>query len=456
LLPAGMFARERQTKEIACLQRFPIPLQTVVAAKFSAALVLTTLVAAAFVLIGLGFDLLYGYEPFSALNAFCSQFEPREIANLRAFTLSPFELLIWGVFWATRIRREAFVVAASLLSTFAVWALVGWVVAFGKEAPGSLAVANTWVLTRDTSVGSLVTVGGVASVGSPVYAALRFGALLLPIVGIVRAFRRDGAQTTLGNGLDGLYFRFKTLLTKRRRPDATATPAASVPVDSNTSATLGERSTSVSSRLVDLTPRRLRPLTALCVETVESASLFGRFRGAVLIDLAIVDGLYFLLSSPVNRNKDFAPALSLLALLFITLFASGAFAGLRRDRLILATRFPVSPRLYYASQLLTYVGLYVAALLPIFCLRRPSPELNFVGAYFSAHFWFVAFCASAIVRSRIGAALACVLYYAATFSILILGKTPREANQALFFLLPLIAGVASYFVVVRRFKRGRN
>lgn len=445
LLPAGMFARERKTQEIACSQRFPVSLQTVFLAKLSAEFVLIALVAAGFVLTGFCFDSSYGMTPFSALTEFTRRFDPHELSHCKAFALSPFELLIWSAFWATLIRREAFVVTTSLLSTFAVWAVVGWVATSVGDTPTSLTSTATWRPPRDLNV---VTVGGVASVESAFYAALRFGALLLPLVGLVRVFRRDGAQTTLGAGLDGLASRFATLLLKRRRPDATSAPA-SVPVDPNTPTPSCERSTSVSSRLVALTPRRLRPLTALCVETVESASLFGRFRGAILIDLALVNAFYLLITG------DNGFALAALFLLFIVLLASGAFAGLRRDRSILTTRLPVSPRLYYASQLLTYAGLFVAAFLPTRCVLS-FLHITPLPASICAYIWFVPFFASALVRSRLGAALACVLCYVAAFCLVILDITSRQANQAIFLLFPLICGVASYFAVVRQFKDGRN
>ena len=428
LLPAGMFARERKTKEIACLERFPVSLQTVFLAKFSATLVLTALVAVGFVLIGFVFDLIYAKEAFTALTGFCAHASPNAVAFFKAFALCPLELLIWGAFWATAIRREAFVVAASLLSTFAVCALVGCAVgcgvAFGGDAPASLGFPKVWVLPRDLRPDGLFLVGGAASVASPVYATLRFGALLLPIAGIGRVFRRDGAQTTLSNGLTGIGARFKNAFDN------------------------------VSSRLVDLTPRRLRPLTALCVETVESASLFGRFRGAVLIDLALVNA-FCLLASTAKDDKGFALAALFYSLLFIVLFASGAFAGLRRDRSILTTRLPISPRLYYASQLLTYAGFFVAAFLPTRCVLS-FLHITPLPAYICAYIWFVPFCASALVRTRLGAALACVLYYVAAFCLEILELTSRQTNQAIFLLFPLICGVASYFAVVRQFKDGRN
>ncbi|MBR4832908.1 MAG: hypothetical protein IKU86_01070 [Thermoguttaceae bacterium] len=428
LLPAGIFARERKTKEAACSLRFPVSLQTVFLARFSAIVALISLVAVGFVLTGFVFDLSYDEKPFTALTYFCADYDPIETSNLQAFALCPLELLIWGAFWATSIRREAFVVAASLLSTFAVWALVGWLVASSEERPGSLAVANTWVLTRDAGVGSLITVGGVASVGSPFYAALRFGALLLPIVGIVRVFRRDGAQTTLGNGLTGLDFRFKTLLTKRRQKIA-ETASASVPVDANTSAKPCERSTSDSSFLADSTPRRWRPLTALCVETIKSASLFGRFRGAILIDLALLN--YLLLNA-------FSPSLigcRELAFGALLLWGTQAFVGLRKNRLILTTRFPVRPSVYFASQVLAYFALFAAAFLPalgfqllfpeaandvreLYWLRSttrlpdvPVKETLNVATFATFHALVVLWTAG-VARSRIGAFLLCAVAYA--------------------------------------------
>lgn len=472
LLPAGMFARERKTKEIACSQRFPVSLQTVFLAKFSAVFVLIALVAVGFVLTGFCFDLSYGMTPFSALTEFTRRYDPHEFSHCKAFALSPFELLIWSAFWATLIRREAFVVTASLLSTFAVWAVVGWVATSVGDTPTSLTSTATWRPPRDLSV---VTVGGVASVGSPFYAALRFGALLLPLVGIVRVFRRDGAQTTLCNGLTGLDFRFKTFLTKRRRFNATAT-SASVRVDSNASAEHCERSTSVSSRLVDLTPRRLRPLTALCVETVESASLFGRFRGAVAIDLLIFNLLF------LNAATGVAPfGVILVWFLFVVLFGTGAFAGLRRERSILTTRLPVSPSVYYASQLLAYTTLYVAACLPAICFQHLCPEAaNFLRnlftanhleldashrqtqgfLFFGAYHWFVVFCASAIGRTRLGAALLSVLFYIAVLCVKfalygLADGTPPEAAYTLVYLPALVVGIASYPSASRRFRRSQ-
>ena len=475
LLPAGMFARERQTKEIACLERFPIPLQTVVGAKFSAALVLTTFVAAAFVLIGLSFDLLYGYEPFSALNAFCAQFEPREIANLRAFSLSPIELLVWGAFWATRIRREAFVVAASFLSTFAVWGLVGYVVICVDAAPRGSVLVDSMRQSLSTEYLQYVFCGGVASVESAFYATLRFGALLAPLVGTVCVFRKNGVKTMLSNGLNGFGFCLKTFLTKRRRHDATSA-SASVPVDSNASAKRRERSVSVFDRLVSATPRRFRPLAALCLETIKNASLFGRFRGAVAIDLLIFNLLFLNITTNVAQTGAF-----LSWFLFVVLFGTGAFAGLRRDRSILTTRLPVSPSVYYASQLLAYAALYGAAYLPATYFQHLFPEAANVLRnlfaetpleldaslrqtqgfwFFGAYHWFVVFCASAVGRTRLGAAILSVLFYIAVFGVKLelyglADGTPPEAAYTLVYLPALVVGIASYPLASRRFRRSQ-
>ncbi len=511
LLPAGMFARERKTKEIACSERFAVSLQTVFLAKFSAAFVLTALVAVGFVLTGFCFDLSHGMKPFSALTEFTRQFDPHEFAYWKAIALSPLELLIWSAFWATALRRESLVVAASLLSTYAVWRLVGWIASVGEPTP-SLAAAVAWRPRPDLSVAS---VGGIASVESAFYAALRFGALLLPIAGIVRVFRRDGAQTTLGNGLTGLDFRFKTFLTKRRRKIASAV-SESVPVDRNVSPKRRERSTSVSHRIAELTPRRLRPLTALCVETIKSASLFGRFRGALAIDLFVFNLWFLSLTTNVFQTGAFWAWF-----LFVVLFGTGAFAGLRRERSVLTSRLPVSPRLYYASQLLTYTALYVAACLPALCgqllwpetadaLRNLSAETSlelsasekptlqrsaaeetslelsasekptlqrsaaeetslelsasrgatkavlFLGAYH----WFVVFCASAIAWTRLGAAILCVLFYSAALCVRVelygFAGAPPEAIYTLGFIALLVAGLASYLSVAARFKFPRR
>ena len=479
LLPAGMFARERKTKEIACLERFPASLQTVFLAKFSAAFALTALVAVGFVLTGFCFDLSYGMTPFSALTEFTRRCDPHELASVKAVALCPLEILIWAAFWATAIRREAFVVAASLLSTFAVWAFVGWVATSAGEPTASLTATVTWRPPRDLNV---VTVGGIASVESASYAALRFGALLLPIVGIVRVFRRDGAQTTLGNGLTGLDFRFKTLLTKRRQKSATAV-SASVPVDPNASPTPCERSTSVFDRLVESTPRRLRPLTALCVETIESASIFGRFRGAILIDLALLN--YLLLNA-------FSPSLIAcreLVLLAILVWGTQAFHGLRQNRLILTTRFPVRPSVYFASQCFAYLALFAAAFLPALGFQLYFPEaandvrelywlrsttrLPSVAAEealkvatFALFHALVVLWAAGVARSRIGAFFLCAaayvfFYFAFVALAIVCWGLAMAANRHIpledaWPLLPLVALALFPFAYLRtrtRFKR---
>lgn len=473
LLPAVMFARERQTKEIACAERFPVSLQTVFLAKFSATLVLTALVAVGFVLIGFCFDLSYGEKPFSSLTAFTCQLDPPEIANSKALALCPIELLIWGAFWSTRIRREALVVAASLVSTFAVWTLVGYVASSFDEAPKSMAVADTWRLTRDISV---VAIGGVASVESAFYATLRFGALLAPLVGTVCVFRKNGVKTMLGNGLNGFEFRFQTFLIKRRRNDATSA-SGSVPVDPNASAKRREHSTSVFERLVSATPYRFRSLAALCVETLKSASLFGRFCGAIAIDLLIFNLLFLIMTTDVAHAGD-----ALVWFLFVVLFGTGAFAGLRRDRSMLTTRLPVSPSVYYASQLLAYAALYVAACLPAIYFQHLFPEAANVlrnlfaetpleldaslrqtqGFWFlGAYHWFVVFCAAAVARTRLSAAVLSVLFYIAVFGVKLelygfADGTPPEAVYTLVYAPALVIGIASYLGVLRRFKRDVN
>lgn len=474
LLPAGTFARERQTKEIACLQRFPVSLQTVLAAKFSAAFVLTILVAVAFVSIGLGFDLLYGFEPFSALNAFCAQFDPHEIANLRAFVLSPLEIFVWGAFWATRIRRESLIVAASLLSTFAVWGLVGCVALSVEESPRNLALYDA---LRQDHMFQSVTVGGVASVESFFYAALRFSALLFPLVGIIRLFRRDGAKTIFDGGSSVRHCRFTAFFTERRS-QTQADVSASVPVAPNASTALDAASPPVCDRFVSVTPCRLRPFAALCLESIRSASLFGRFRGATAIDLTLLNLLLFF-----NLTNPAKPAPFLVWLLFIALFGTGAFAGLRYDRSVLTRRLPVLPSVYYASQVLSYTALYIAAFLPAVCFQLLLPEtadglrnliwpevagerLNLAqttGACFlGAYHWFVVFCASAVVRSRIGAAFLCTLFYSAVFCLKVElygfadGPVPPEGVFPLVYYPAFAVGVASYLGALRRFKRNGN
>jgi len=470
LLPAGTFARERQTKEIACLQRFPVSLQTVIIAKFSAAFSLTVLVAVAFVLIGLIFDLLYGFEAFSALNAFCAQFDPREIANLRAFVLSPLEIFVWGAFWATRIRREALIVAASLLSTFAVWGLVGCVALSVEEAPRNSALYDA---LRQDHMFQCVTVGGVASVASFFYAALRFSALLFPLVGIIRLFRRDGAKTIFDGALNSRCFRFAAFFTKRSS-QMQVDVSASAPVAPNASTEPGAPSAPVGDRFVNATPCHLRPFAALCLETIRSASLFGRFRGATALDITILNLLLF-----INLTNPAKTAPFLVWLLFIALFGTGAFAGLRRERSVLTTRLPVLPSVYYASQVLSYTALYVAAFLPAVCFELLLPEpagwlrnliwsevagatINLAQAtgacFLGAYHWFVVFCASAVVRSRIGAALLCVLFYVAVFCLKVElygfadGPVPPEGVFPLVYYPASAVGVASYLFALRRFK----
>ncbi|MBQ7814218.1 MAG: hypothetical protein IJ387_06985, partial [Thermoguttaceae bacterium] len=437
------------------------------------------LVAVAFVLIGLTFDLLYGYEPFSALTAFCGQFDPRELPNRKALALSPFELLIWGSFWSTRIRRESLAVAASLLSTFAVWALVGYIAISVDAAPRASGLLDATRQSQSVKYLEYVFWGGVASVESGFYAALRFGALILPLAGIACLFRRDGGKTTLSNGLKGFRFRFKTIFTKRRLPTPSNNASASVPVAPNASTAPRERSLSLGDRLVNVTSRRLRPFVALCLETMRSASLFGRFRGAVAIDLLIFNFLFLITTTCVARLGD---TWFLIWFLFVVLFGTGAFAGLRRARSVLTTRLPVSSSVYYASQLLTYAALHVAACLPAISLQLLCPETANVLCnlftentleldaslrrtqgllFFGAYHWFVVFCASAVARTRFVAAVLSVLFYIAVFCVKLelygfADETPPESVYTIVYLPALAVGIASYFGALRRFKRNGN
>ncbi|MBR4105040.1 MAG: hypothetical protein IKK39_13395, partial [Thermoguttaceae bacterium] len=122
-------------------------------------------------------------------------------------------------------------------------------------------------------------------------------------------------------------------------------------------ATVNQRSTCRSEE-ASRKKRTLRRLAVLCRETLAEASLFGRFPGAVALDLLVLNYLFFNFLG-LGRAGEFLPFL----FLFISFFGTRAFAGLRQNRSILTTRLPVSPALYFASQLLVYGGLYALVIL---------------------------------------------------------------------------------------------
>ena len=484
LLAPCAFVRERTDAEIGCLRRFPVSLQTVFIAKFSAIATLCGLLAAAFVLLGFCFDFYVDATPFSALSTV-----GRSGSTIRAasFFLASFEVFCWGAFWSTRIRREALAVAISVASTFAVWAFVG---AVALQVEPSVRAATPVGAIRNPF--ACAAVGGGVSLETLGFAALRFGLLAVPLLGVVRQFQIGGVKTLIGNGINNL-FRFfirkfflqATFSHFWQKNDVAApqTTFATVPGDLASSpnpdafadvATAVQLST-CNAEETSRKNRTSRRLAVLCRETLAEASLFGRFPGAVALDLLVLNYLFFNFLG-LGRAGEFLPFL----FLFVSFFGTRAFAGLRQNRSILTTRLPVSPALYFASQILVYGGLYAAAfLLPLsFELLAPdaAERLRDVVAApegidkssgdwpLTASAFVLLTCASvfwgaSVARSKSGAWALGFVFFSLAVTIIpsAIGPLLPQLSVKFFYFCYapfLVAGLlgASYFSTSRRFK----
>jgi len=378
LLAPCAFVRERTDAEIGCLRRFPVSLQTVFIAKFSAIATLCGLLAAVFVLLGFCFDFYVDATPFSALSTVG---RPDSTIRAASFFLASFEVFCWGAFWSTRARREASAVALSVASTFAVWAFVG-AVAICVE-PSIYATPPVGAIRNPFACAA---VGGDVSLETLGFAALRFGLLAVPLIGVVRQFRRGGVKTLIGNGINlDRRLAFRQLLlqatfgrfSKKNDQMSPVKTFATVPGDLASSpnpdafadvATAAQRSTCRFEE-ASRKNRTSRRLAVLCRETLAEASLFGRFPGAVAIDLLVLNYLFFNFLG-LGRAGEFLPFL----FLFVSFFGTRAFAGLRQNRSILTTRLPISPALYFVSQIIVYGGLYAVGLLLPLSFELLAPD----------------------------------------------------------------------------------
>lgn len=378
LLTPCAFVRERTAAKIGCLRRFPVSLQTVFIAKFSAIATLCGLLAAAFVLLGFCFDFYVDATPFSALSTVG---RPDSTIRAASFFLASFEVFCWGAFWSTRARREASAVAISVASTFAVWAFAGAVAILVE--PSIRATAPTSALRNPFACAA---VGGGVSFETLGFAALRFGLLAVPLIGVVRQFQRGGVKTLIGNGINvdrRLNFRqllLQATFSRFSKKNDVASPAKAFATVSNDlasssnsdafadAATVDQRSTCRSEE-ASRKNRTSRRLAVLCRATLAEASLFGRFPGAVALDLLVLNYLFFNFLG-LGRAGEFLPFL----FLFVSFFGTRAFAGLRQNRLILTTRLPVSPALYFVSQIIVYGGLYAVGLLLPLSFELLAPD----------------------------------------------------------------------------------
>ncbi len=484
LLAPCAFVRERTDAEIGCLRRFPVSLQTVFIAKFSAIATLCGLLAAAFVLLGLGFDFYTGATPFSATSTVG---KPDSSIRAASFFLASFEVFCWGAFWSTLARREASAVAISVASTFAVWAFVGAVAILVE--PSICATPPTNALRNPFACAA---VGGGVSLETLRFAALRFGLLAVPLLGVARQFQNKGVKTIIGNEintsrrfilrrflLQATFSRFWKNSDVASSPKAVATVsndlASSFNPDAPTNvATVGQRSI-CRSKTAPRKRRKFRRLAVLCRETLTEASLFGRFPGAVALDLLVLNYLFFNFLG-LGRAGEFLPFL----FLFVSFFGTRAFAGLRQNRSILTTRLPVSPALYFVSQILVYGGLYAIGLvLPLsFELLAPdaaerlrdvvaSPEgidkssgdwpltaSAFVLLTCASVFW-----GASVARSKSGAWALGFVFFSLAATIIPNAIGPLLPNLPVKFFyfcyVPfLVVGllVASYYSTSRRFK----
>lgn len=199
ILTSYTFYSERREGGYDVLKRLPVLTATVYLSKLSAILTLIVATCVVFAASTFAVDLYFGDAASTTLLAQFKDDEKAALLRLRfvAYLFSALELFCWSAFWATRTRRFAFALFASGAATLVAKLLVGLVVVLvaavlGQVAPGSQMSARTPViygLYRICAYGSSI---GIALVG---FGLLRLAALSVPIYGIYRQCRRNGATT---------------------------------------------------------------------------------------------------------------------------------------------------------------------------------------------------------------------------------------------------------------------
>ncbi len=192
ILPAYAFAAERKRGGFDVLSRFPTSTQTVILAKISAVLTLSVAACALLLAACFAFD-FYRAAPLSTtlLEQVVDAEGALNVDALWRFSVCLFaslELLCWSAFWGTRIRRGSLAATAAVAAPCCVWAVLG--VLFDPQT-----------LQQATEVPPILAplvclVAGLSNFFQyDFYIELRALVCLVPLYGIYRLCRRDGATT---------------------------------------------------------------------------------------------------------------------------------------------------------------------------------------------------------------------------------------------------------------------
>ena len=202
VLPVYVFAVERKKDGFKVLQRFPVATATVYLAKLSAILTAFAAICVFFAVSSFAFDVYYGDVLSTTLLA---PFED-DVPNLAQLNLAlsllfaSLELFCWSAFWAPRVRRSTLAVLATGASAFVGWALTGFVVGIAAlllnpELAAKLPHTPVFFAAFFGMIHGFSAGTALAGVGLFRFGFVRLGFLAIPLCGIYRQCRRQGAAT---------------------------------------------------------------------------------------------------------------------------------------------------------------------------------------------------------------------------------------------------------------------
>lgn len=202
VLPVYVFAVERKKDGFKVLQRFPVATATVYLAKLSAILTAFAAICVFFAVSSFAFDVYYGDVLSTTLRA---PFED-DVPNLAQLNLAlsllfaSLELFCWSAFWAPRVRRSTLAVLATGASAFVGWALTGFVVgiaalSLNPELAAKLPHTPVFLAAFFGMIHGFSAGTALAGVGLFRFGFVRLAFLAIPLRGIYRQCRRQGAAT---------------------------------------------------------------------------------------------------------------------------------------------------------------------------------------------------------------------------------------------------------------------
>ncbi|MBR4976069.1 MAG: ABC transporter permease [Thermoguttaceae bacterium] len=198
--PIYVFAVERKEGGFKVLQRFPVATATVCLAKYAAILTSFVAVCVFFAVSSFAFDLYYGDALSTTLRAPLAANVQLTIHAGLSLLFASIEFFCWSAFWATRIRRPTLAVLATGASAFVGWALTGVVVGITAltlkpELVAKLPSAPVLFLGFFAMIYGFSAWTMLAGVGLFRFGFVRLAFLAIPLRGIYRQCRRQGAAT---------------------------------------------------------------------------------------------------------------------------------------------------------------------------------------------------------------------------------------------------------------------